>query len=224
MSNITLGKVLKAMYKLSGKTLTQLSDESGLTLDTINNLFYARIQKPGLIGVNALVNAMGFSIQQLMKFLEEHQELAEDCDVTALFTKYISSAEDTDAAVPAAKENVKAAKGKVSPEIELLNEEHEKQLDRFRAANQRHMEQLQEQHDHQIAQMQAYENQMQRHFDKSVIALKEDHARELERMEKENARQRKTGRLLAIVVSIETGLILLLLILDMIDRNIGWLR
>ena len=38
MNNIALGKTLKAMYKLSGKTLTQLSDESGLTLDTINNL------------------------------------------------------------------------------------------------------------------------------------------------------------------------------------------
>ena len=224
MNNLVLGKTLKAMYKLSGKTLTQLSDETDLTVDTINNLFYARIQKPGLIGVNALVNAMGFSIQQLMKFLEEHPELSEDCDVTALFTNYISAAEDTNAPAAPAKRIVKDTKSKLPDEIELLNEEHEKQLDRFRAANQRHVEQLQEQHDHQIAQMQAYEDQMQRHFDKSVIALKEDHARELERMEKENARQRKTGRLLAIAVSIETGLILLLLILDMIDRNIGWLK
>ena len=33
MNNLTLGKVLKAMYKLSGKTMMQLSDESGLTLE-----------------------------------------------------------------------------------------------------------------------------------------------------------------------------------------------
>ena len=52
MNNLALGKTLKAMYKLSGKTLTQLSDETDLTVDTINNLFYARIQKPGLAGVN----------------------------------------------------------------------------------------------------------------------------------------------------------------------------
>ena len=63
MNNMALGKTLKAMYKLSGKTLTHLSDETDLTVDTINNLLYARIQKPGLAGVNALVKAMGFSIQ-----------------------------------------------------------------------------------------------------------------------------------------------------------------
>ncbi len=224
MSNVMLGKVLKAMYKLSGKTLAQLSEETDLTVDTINNLFYARVQKPGLAGVNALVRAMGFSIQQLMAFLEENQAIPDDADVTESFTKYISSAEDTNGTVPAAKESVKPAKGKVSPEIELLNEEHEKQLDRFRATHQRYVEQLQEQHDHQITQMQFHETQMEQHFDRSVIALKDAHEHEIERMEKENARQRKIGKILAFAVGIETGILLLLLILDMINRNAGWLR
>ena len=224
MSNITLGKVLKAMYKLSGKTLTQLSEETDLTVDTINNLFYARIQKPGLIGVNALVNAMGFSIQQLMRFLEEHPELSEDCDVTAMFTNYISAAEYTNAPAAPAKRIVKDTKDKLPDEIVLLNEEHEKQLDRFRAAYQRHEEQLREQHDRQIDQIQAQTQRMEQHFDKSVNALKEAHAQEISRIEKESAHQRKIGKFLAIAVSVETGVILLLLILDMINRNIGWLR
>ena len=55
MSNILLDKVIKTMYKLSGKTLTRLADETVLTADTINNLFYARIQKPGPAGVSALL-------------------------------------------------------------------------------------------------------------------------------------------------------------------------
>lgn len=224
MTNITLGKVLKAMYKLSGKTLAQLSEESNLTVDNINNLFYARVQKPGLIGVNALVNAMGFSVSQLMSFLEAHPEIPEDCDATELFTEYISSVTDTDVSAAPAKEPVRAAKGARSAEIELLNEEHEKQLDRFRAANQRHADQLREQHDRQIEQMQAHERQMEQHYDKSVAVLQEIHAQELQRMEQENTRQRKSGRLLTIAVSIETALILLLLILDMINRNIGWFR
>ena len=92
MNNILLGKTLKAMYKLSGKTLSQLSDETGLTIDTINNLFYARVQKPGLAGVQTLVNAMGFSLQQLITFLDEHPDLPEDCDITELFTAALASA------------------------------------------------------------------------------------------------------------------------------------
>ena len=96
MVNILLGRTLKAMYKLSGKTLPQLADESGLSIDTVNNLFYARIQKPGLIGVSALTKAMGFSVQTLMGFLEQvAPSLAEETDFTEAFTQYIASAADT---------------------------------------------------------------------------------------------------------------------------------
>lgn len=224
MSNVTLGKVLKAMYKLSGKTLTQLSEQTDLTVDTINNLFYARVQKPGLAGVNALVNAMGFSIRELMSFLEEHPELPEDCDVTALFTQYIASAQDTNTPVPAAKDTVKTAKTKFSEEAEILNTEHEKQLDRFRDAYRRHEEQLREQHEHQIMQMQANEQHMEQHFDRSINALKEAHQQEIARLEKENERKEKGSRILSFALGIETALILLLLILDMLNRNVGWLR
>ena len=217
MNNMALGKTLKAMYKLSGKTLTQLSDETDLTVDTINNLLYARIQKPGLAGVNALVKAMGFSIQQLIVFLDENPDISEDCDVTDLFTKYISSAADANAPVKPAKEVVKDTKGNISAEIELLNAEHEKQLDRFRATHQRYVGQLQEQHDRQIGQM-------EQQFDKSTAEIKAVHAQEIEQLDKENARLRRTGKTLSIAVGIETALILLLLILDVFNRSVGWLR
>ena len=217
MNNLTLGKTLKAMYKLSGKTLTQLSDETDLTVDTINNLFYARIQKPGLAGVNALVNAMGFSIQQLMMFLDENPDLPEDCDVTDLFTKYISSAADANPSVKPAKEVVKDTKGNLSAEIELLNTEHEKQLDRFRATHQRYVDQLQEQHDHQIQRMEQL-------FNKNIAELNAVHAQEIEHLYKENARLQKTGKTLSIAVGIETALILLLLMLDVLNRSVSWLR
>ncbi|MCQ2458669.1 MAG: helix-turn-helix domain-containing protein [Clostridia bacterium] len=224
MNNITLGRVLKAMYKLSGKTLTQLSDETGLTVDTINNLMYARIQKPGLAGVNALVNAMGFKIQQLMAFLEEHPDIPEDSDTVELFTKYIASADDTNKYAAPAKETVRAAKGSFPAEIEMLNEEHEKQLDRFRAANQRHMEQLQAQHNSQLTEMQEHNKQMEQHFGKSIEALKETHAQEIRRLEKEGSRHRKTITFLTVALSVETAVILLMIIVDLINRNIGWFR
>lgn len=225
MNNVLLGKTIKAMYKLSGKTLPQLSDEIGLTIDTINNLFYARVQKPGLAGVQALVKAMGFSLQQLIDFMDANPELPEDSDVTGLFTAFISAAEDTGTPVPAAKTTVPAAKGSSLPaEIELLNAEHERQLDRFRATHQRYVEQLKEQHSLQIEQMQAHSRQMEQHYDHSVAELKDLHARETGRLERDNTRLRRSLKALVIAVIIENGLFLLLLILDMINRGVGWMR
>lgn len=224
MNNVLLGKTLKAMYKLSGKTLSQLSDETELTVDTINNLFYARVQKPGLAGVQTLVNAMGFSLQQLLTFLDEHPDPPEDQDITELFTTYLSTAADTASPVAPAKSTVPAAKGSLYAEIELVNEAHEKQLDRFRATHQRYVDQLKEQHSQQIEQMQAHNRQMEQHFDHSVAELRLLHAQEIDRLEKHNSRLRRAVKMLVTVVVIENGLFLLLLILDMIDHGIGWMR
>ena len=105
-----------------------------------------------------------------------------------------------------------------------MNNEHEKQLDRFRAANQRHLEQLQAQHNSQLTQMQEQNRQMEQHFDRSVAALKETYAQEIGRLEKEGSRHRKTITFLTIALSVETAIILLLIIVDMINRNIGWFR
>ena len=79
------------------------------------------------------------------------------------------------------------------------------------------MEQIQEQHKNQI-------EQMERHFEKSLSELKSSHAQEIERLDKENTRLRKTGKTLSIAVGIETALILLLLILDVFNRSVGWFR
>lgn len=224
MDNRILGKTLKAMYKLSGKTLPQLSEETGLTIDTINNLFYARVQKPGLSGVIALVDSMGFSLQQLMTFIEENPEIPDDCNTTELFTEFISAADDTIAPVQPAKFNANRTTQNIPEEIKLLNIEHEKQLDRFRATHQRYVDQLKEQHENQIEQMREHNRKMEQHYDNSVSALNSLHKQEIERFEYTNTRLRKTIRLLGAAIGIETGLILILLIFDMFNRSIGWLH
>lgn len=69
MSTTTLGKILKAMQKLSGLSVGDLADRSDLTIDTVNNLFYARVQKPGFSGICSLVESMGFSLALLDNLL-----------------------------------------------------------------------------------------------------------------------------------------------------------
>lgn len=189
MSNVLLGKTLKAMYKLSGKTLMQLSDETGLTVDTINNLFYARVQKPGLLGVSALVKAMGFSVQELMSFMEEKgSEISESTDVVELFTSYIFSAEDAIKPVIPTKEQIKSvditkAQAPCAYQLEQLNAQHEKQLDRYRSI-----------HNH-------YVEQMQQHFDRSVADLKAAHEAEIRTLKRAN---------MLLAVALAAGILLLI--------------
>ena len=107
MNNVFLGKTLKAMYKLSGKTLQQLADETGLTLDTLNNVFYARLQKPGFFGVKMLVEATGYTVTDLVGFMEYAKDLPDTADITDELTKYLHSSPKTppaaESAVPCAK-------------------------------------------------------------------------------------------------------------------------
>ncbi|MCQ2558794.1 MAG: helix-turn-helix domain-containing protein [Oscillospiraceae bacterium] len=152
MNNTLLGKTLKAMYKQSGKTITQLADETGLSIDSINNLFYARVQKPGLADVDTLTKAMGFSLAQLMAFIE--LGLPPDADITDAFAKYTLAAdepaEDLQRVQSPAPDPMEE---KVTSQIRLLKAEHEKQLDRFRATHLLYVEQIQNQYKAQLADM-----------------------------------------------------------------------
>ena len=89
MTNVLLGKVMKAMYKMSGKTISELADETGLTIDTINNIFYARLQKPGLLSISELAKACGFTVADLYEFVEQAEDLPENAHITDEFTKFI---------------------------------------------------------------------------------------------------------------------------------------
>lgn len=226
MSNVLLGKVIKAMYKLSGKTLPQIAEETGLTIDTINNLFYARIQKPGLTGVCTLLKALGFTVQELMDFMEKNSNLPEDADITEEFTKYISSVRDADITVQPAKTSAAAAEpaGNIQSVIDTLKEEHEKQLDRFRESNIRHIDQIRSQHAAQIEQMNENEKQMEKHYEKSISDLKEAHAHEADRLENEAQQLKKSNRAIRIMLTIETIIVILLAIFDILNSNVGWFR
>lgn len=189
MDVVLLGKTIKAMYKLSGKTLTQLSDETDLTVDTINNLFYARLQKPSYLGITALVKATGYTVGELSGFLEIADSLPHDADITDEFTKYLFSVKDTTPVAEVTKSCNANADHTDSHDccmqVKELNEEHEKQLDRFRATHLHYVEQLQERYKEQIAQMTENEKSLRDHYDHSVAEIKKSHLQEMERQDKE---------------------------------------
>lgn len=66
-----------------------------MTVDTVNNLFYARVQKPGFVGVCSLVEAMGYTINDLMVFLRDPQLQQMDVSqVMELIAAYTSTEDD----------------------------------------------------------------------------------------------------------------------------------
>ena len=189
MDIVLLGKTIKAMYKLSGKTLMQLSEETNLTVDTINNLFYARLLKPSYLDITALVKATGYSIAELSGFLETADALPQDADITDEFTKYLFSAKE---ATPRAEPTKSCPSNAETTDIhdccarvKELNEDHEKQLDRFRATHLHYVEQIQQRYKEQIAQMSENENKLKAHYDHSVGEIKKSHMQEMERQDRE---------------------------------------
>lgn len=109
-------------------------------------------------------------------------------------------------------------------QIEYLTEEHAKELDRLRETHRHYEDQLKERYNGQIEQMQDHSRQMEQHFDHSVQELRTLHAQETERLDQQNMRLRRGVKTLVSIVVIENGIFLLLLILDVINRSIGWMR
>ena len=218
MDVVLLGKTIRAMYKLSGKTLTQLSDETDLTVDTINNLFYARLQKPSYLGITALVKATGYTVAELSGFLEMAESLPPEADITDEFTKYLFSVKDTIPDPKITKNCAANAENTESHEccmqVKHLNEEHEKQLDRFRATHLHYVEQLQERYKDQIAQMAENAGKLKDHYDHSVGEIKKSHAQEIERQAKENRSLKRMNLLLTLaLIAVAIGAVIIALII-----------
>lgn len=214
MDNILLGKTIKAMYKLSGKTLNQLADETDLTIDTLNNLFYARLQKPGFFGVEKVVEATGYTIEELSGFLKLAKSLPKDADITEEFAKYIFSVKETAAIVNSAVASPESAEdeGKCArcQQMKILNEEHEKQLDRFRATHLHYVDELHLRYQEQIKQMEASNQRLKELYDHSVSEIKKAHEHDNDDHKAEIRRAQNVNRWMTIaliVVVIVCGVI-----------------
>lgn len=206
MNNIRLGKTIKAMYKLSGKTLAQLSEETDLTVDTINNLFYARIQKPGFFGVCKLVKAMGFEPEELIGFMEEPHDEAENADITEGFTRYIASLRDESPG--AENENVPPAPAKAKKQTESC------------ALNDQIVAGFRE----QIDQLKQSAKERREQYEKTLEGLKAIHRDEKTYLKDEIRAQKKTCRRLSYMLAGAILLAAAMLIFDVLNHSAGWLR
>ncbi len=175
MENIVLGKILKAMQKLSGLSVGELAEKADLTIDTVNNLFYARVQKPGFEGVCRLVECMGYTVSDLMTFMHDPAIVSMDIpQIMELIVAYTNANADHAAAakdrenlreqaVQAAKERILPQQGGATINYDTLeqhnerqNELHEKQLDRFRNTHLTYVAQIREQYEAQLVQAEEF--------------------------------------------------------------------
>lgn len=56
---------LKDLKKQSGKTIDQISEESGISKGTVNKIFAGQTKDPQYTTLKAIVNCMGFTIDDL---------------------------------------------------------------------------------------------------------------------------------------------------------------
>lgn len=218
MNIALLGKTMKAMYKLSGKTLNTLSEETGLSVDTINNVFYARLQKPSYFGIKSLVESCGYKMTDLTGFLEYAETLPNDADFTKELANYVISAENTTPIVEITRNCSGDKENKGSHEccerIKELNEAHENQLNRFRATHYHYVEQLERQYKDQIEQMAENIKTLKFNYDNSIIELRNAHKEELDRVEKsKTSLKRMNFFLTAALIVVAIGAVLIALII-----------
>lgn len=218
MNIALLGKTMKAMYKLSGKTLNNLSEETGLTVDTINNVFYARLQKPSYFGIKSLVEACGYKMTDLTSFMEYAETLPKDADFIKEFSNYIISVENTNTLVEITNncsvDNENTTQHECCNQIKELNEAHENQLNRFRATHLHYAEQLEKQYKEQIEQMAENIKTLKFNYDNSIIELRNAHKEELDRVEKsKTSLKRMNFFLTAALIVVAIGAVLIALII-----------
>ena len=98
---------LNYIKKSSGKTLKQISDESGVPLGTVNKIFSGQSTDPKLSSIQAIVHCLGYSLDDLLPTattnLPEKQKSAPAYSAEALnvLSKYEAASPDIKAAVRA---------------------------------------------------------------------------------------------------------------------------
>lgn len=253
MENVVLGKVLKAMQKLSGQSVAELAEKADLTIDTVNNLFYARVQKPGFVGVCRLAESMGYSISDLMVFLRDPEIAKMDVQqVMELIAAYTNAGENNvqaakdgeDArkqAVAAAKERILQPSNSSTIDYDTLeqhnerqNELHEKQLDRFRNTHLTYVAQIKEQYEAQLQQAEEFSKttihgleklvneQRERvrvtaeRYERQLDTIRADNEKSQEKLQLLISQLKKANNWLIGLITAETMIILLLLLLRFI--------
>ena len=230
MTNVELGLVLKAMYKFSGMTVGTLSEKTGITVDTINNLFYGRVQKPGFFGVVSLVETMGFRTEDLLCILREQpvKELPQN-KLTEILTAYAEKDDGNGQKPVVVAVKTEGQNGKdeeTLPSVTLkdlenqrreLNEEHERSLDRFKATHTHYCDELKQQYKDSLEQIRSGHEETVRKLENELTALRNNSEKEIGNLRKHN--KRLTWALIA-----ETALVVGVFIADIFNHQIGWLR
>lgn len=222
-NNVELGLVLKAMYKLSGMTVGALSEKTGITVDTLNNLFYGRVQKPGFFGVVTLVETMGYRVEDLLKVLREYdvKDMPQNTltEILSGLDKQAGGEKKEPAAIPAASSKKETAISLESLEAQRkeLNEEHERQLDRFKATHARYTDELKQQYHESLEMIRAGHAETVAKLQTELDDVKQNSTREIQRLQKRNAR-------LVWALIAETALVVGTFIADLLNHQIGWLR
>ena len=216
------GMILKTWIKDAGYSYSDVAEETGFSLDTINNSLAGKVADPRLERVFKIAVLTGHSVCEYLQLMLED----EDIDF-ADRVHVLRADEDMHLRPLATAPQVSHA----SSEHNLSEAEMNSILDRFRRVYESVINQLRD----QIAQIkesrqimkEQYEQQLQKMEEQHRIhdeTLAETHREAMGLLREENDRLRRANRWKTIALSVETVAVVALTLIDAFNTDIGWYR
>lgn len=216
------GMILKAWIKDAGYSYSDVAEETGFSLDTINNSLSGKVSDPRLERVFKIAVITGHSVCEYLQLMLEDEDIDFADRVHVLRSDEDMHLRTIDTAPQASH---------ASPEHNISQDEMNSILDRFKRVYESVINQLRD----QIAQLkesrkimkEQYEQQLQKMEEQQRMhdeSLAESHREAMGLLREENDRLRRANRWKTIALSVETAAIVALMLVDSFNTDIGWYR
>lgn len=212
-----VGELLKKWVRESGLSYSEVAEQTGYSLDTINNSLSGKIKEPSLERVFKIAVLTGHSVCEFLRLMLEGDEIDFADRIHVLTDKPLHMVKYTDT-LPA----------KAPATVPAEHHTDDATLDRFRRVHGDYAAAIREQTKQQLETMErqhrAHNDAMEKYHDEVVKALEKSHTEVVTQLERENKRLRRRSTWLTIALVVETLAVMAISIYDIINLDVGWYR
>lgn len=212
-----VGEILKKWVKDSGLSYSEVAEQTGYSLDTINNSLSGKIKEPSLERVFKIAVLTGHSVCEFLRLMLEGEEIDFADRIHVLTDKPLHVVKYTDT-LPA----------KTPTTVPAEHHTDDATLDRFRRVHGDYAAAIREQTKQQLETMErqhkVHNDALGKYHEEVVKALEKSHTEVVAHLERENTRLRRRNVFLTVALIVETVAILAVSIYDVLHLDVGWYR
>lgn len=211
------GEILKKWVKDSGLSYSDVAEQTGYTMDTINNSLSGKIKEPSLERVFKIAVLTGHSVCEFLRLMLEGEKLDFADRIHVLTDKPLHMVKYTD-----------TLPEKAPAPVHTEHHTDDATLDRFRRVHGDYAAAIRDQTKQQLETMErqhrAHNDAMEKYHAEVVDALEKSHQEVVTQLERENKRLRRRSIYLTIALAVETVAVLAISIYDILNLDVGWYR